>query len=155
MTAHDLFDGLAAWGKDHGYSSAGISVASEDLTSAQQLEELLQNWNEGAGWIARQSGVIARPDDPDDPTLGWVVGAELALGQQTLQVRRNVSAWTCITLSENDTGDCLTDDVTLLTVEGGAARYRRYWRVPEDGAVEIFACRFVAFDTVENIEGDA
>lgn len=154
MASRDLIDKLEAWGAGRGFSRAGMTVKREEAATQEQLDVVLRRWSDGKGWLARQSGVRALPRETDDPSLGWVVSAELAKGLQSLQVRRDVDRWICVTVSEVTAGDYLTDDVTLLTVEGGAARYRRYWRVPPDGAAEIAACRFVDFDAVEKIEED-
>lgn len=143
---------------DHGYAVGQVDVAGAKADRAGVEALLAGEWAAGSGWIARQSAMIARPRQADDPREGAVLEAELALPGRSLQIRHTGPHWTVTTLTEGRGDPCLSDEVVVVTVHdeviegsttGRAARYRRFWSLRGDGAAEIFACRFVQFEGIE------
>lgn len=154
-------DILACLPDDHGFSRKSVTVSGKETRHLEDVEELVRTWaGKGAsGWIARQSGVVF-PPGADDPGLGAVLEAELGTGEASLQIRRIGAGWAWTTFeeeAEEEAGAHVCDDVVLVTTPletadtagPRAARYRRYWRLPDSGAAEIFACRLVGLEEIE------
>lgn len=151
-------DILACLPDDHGFSRKSVKVSGAETKRQEEIEDLVRSWaGKGAsGWIARQSGVVF-PPGADDPALGAVLEAELGTGEASLQIRRIGAGWACTTLEETAVGAHVCDDVVLVTTPlekadtagPKAARYRRYWRLPDGGAAEIIACRLVGLEEIE------
>ena len=148
MKPETLQAALNSWDARHGYQTAGVAIKVETVVAVDDLETALGLWVGGDGWIARQSAVKTLPREIDDPTQGYVTSAELTTGSATLQIRRSTTEWVLTTLTETDDNDCLADVIELVTVGGGAAVYRRYWKLPDSGATEIIAWRFTGFTGV-------
>lgn len=111
--------------------------------------EISGTWREAGGWIARQSKVISATSsigEVDEPAQGAILEAELTLGPRTLQIRRIAGNWILTIIEEADGDTHLADDRLVATVKHGAARYRRYWTLPDDGAVDVIACRLIGFE---------
>lgn len=151
-------DILACLPDDHGFSRKSVEVSGRETKRQEEIEELVRTWaGKGAsGWIARQSGVVF-PPGADDPALGAVLEAELGTGEASLQIRRIGAGWAWTTFEEEEAGAHVCDDVVLVTMPLAtgdaagprAARYRRYWCLPDSGAAEIFACRLVGLEEIE------
>lgn len=148
----EILEILGKVSDDHGFAhlSVNIELVLTNLNTPDDVQDLLQRseWASAVGWIARQSGVIIRPD-ADDTSLGAVLEAELGNAAASLQVRRLEGRWVATRIEETLAGDMLADDVVLVTTHGKAARYRRYWKLPESGAAEIVACRLVGFEEMD------
>lgn len=133
----------------HGYRAVSVHLSRTDPVDAAAVDRLLaRDWKGATGWIARQSGVAIVPAQADDPAQGAVIEAEVTLGARTLQLRRLPGKWVATEITEGQGDPRLCDEVVVVTVEGKAARYRRYWSVPADGAVAVVACRLIAFEEI-------
>lgn len=155
-------DILACLPDDHGFSRKSVKVSGKETKRQEEIEELVRTWaGKGAsGWIARQSDVVFLPG-ADNRALGAVLEAELGTGKASLQIRRIGAGWACTTFeeeeAEEEAGAHVCDDVVLVTTplekadtaRPKAARYRRYWCLPDGGAAEIFACRLVGLEEIE------
>ncbi len=131
------------------YRATAVEVTHEDYTSAVEVNtRILRDWAGAEGWIARQSKVFILPREADGPTEGAVLEAELTLGTKTMQLRRLTGKWRATLITEGVGEPCLADDLRVVTVGQGVAIYRRFWVLPDDGAAEVTACRFVKFDEV-------
>jgi hypothetical protein len=134
---------------DHGYAARSVDISGVEHATAHGVEALVDRAIavNAHGWIARQSGVVVLPGQ-DDLSLGAVVEAEWSEGSVSIQVRRLAGRWLVTTLTEVEGGDMLSDDIVHVTTDGRAARYRRYWRMPTDGAAEITAWRLVGLEDI-------
>ena len=149
MRPDAVLEKLALVEPDHGFSVGSVKVSRTDHATAAEVDTLLDtDWRGATGWIARQSAVAIVPGQPDNPTEGAVIEAEVTLGARTLQLRRLPGTWVATEITEGQGDPRLCDEVVVVTVEGKAARYRRYWSVPADGAVAVVACRLIAFEEI-------
>lgn len=132
------------------FGTATIALAPFERPSREDLTSRLATrpWTRATGWIARQSGVVVRPDQADNPALGDLVEAELTDGLQTFQVRRLPGCWIVTAMIEGAGTVHLTDEIVVVMTNGRAARYRRYWSLPDDGATEVVACRLIQFEDI-------
>ncbi|WP_428697117.1 hypothetical protein [Stappia sp.] len=150
-------DILACLPDDHGFTRLSVTISAKETTHQKDIEDLVRTWaGKGAsGWIARQSGVVF-PPGADNPALGAVLEAELGTRDASLQIRRIGAGWVWTTFEETAAGAGVCDDVVLVTAPlekadaagPRASRYRRYWRLPDNGAAEIFACRLVGLEEI-------
>lgn len=136
---------------DHGFREALVEIgAPTNFSKPEKLEAFLADWAGAEGWIARQSAVDIYATNVTRPTSGHVVTGELTLTDKSIQIRRLPDRWIVSTIYENRGMSCLYDVVRHLTLGHGAAVYHRYWKLPEenpeDGAIQIFAWRFVRFE---------
>ncbi|MGQ0566597.1 MAG: hypothetical protein ACT4OK_16205 [Gemmobacter sp.] len=136
-------------GSAAGYAPGGILLSSGRLDDASALKKLIEAMTAAGatGWVARQSGVTVYPGEAESG-LGDVLEAELGTKDETLQIRRLDGGWVWTRLTEEAGGGRITDEVCLVTTHGKAARYRRYWSVPADGATEIVACRLIGLEDI-------
>jgi hypothetical protein len=148
MQPDELLTTLKVMDAQHGYAARRVSVGTERIDRSEVEARLAGAWAEAQGWIARQSAVLARPRQADDPMQGAVLEAELTRGAETLQLRCLPGQWLATTVTEGDGEHCLSDEVVLVTIRDKAARYRRYWRLPADGAVTLIACRLIGFEEI-------
>lgn len=135
---------IALLGPSSGYRPGRLRIETGTASSPSEAETLLSGLiADGAnGWVARQSGVQIFPGESSG-ALGGVIDAELGTASSSLQLRRVGSAWIWTSITDGDGTDVLVDEVDLVTTSQASARYRRYWRLPDDGSVEIIACRLV------------
>jgi hypothetical protein len=146
MQPDDVLDLLAS---GHGFAKTHLSIVTctAPVAESAEIERLIAEFPNTQGWIARQSGVVMKPGaDPEE--LGAVLEAEIGNATKTLQVRRLGAewVWTCLIENGKDGFLCLAQDQCLVTTENKSARYRRYWALPENGAVEVVACRLVGLE---------
>lgn len=128
------------------------NLSRQTTESDVSPEELVSGvWSDAAGWIARESRVISASSNiaqADDPTQGKILEAELCLATRSLQIRRLPGRWLLTEITETSGDEVLADDRLVATVRHGIARYRRYWTVPTDGAVDVIACRLTGFEAL-------
>jgi hypothetical protein len=168
MRCDDILAALKDFQSDNGYAATTVEVLFHPLDSAAEVDQLLcgepspvpagggprdrlfaVDWRSARGWIVRQSAAIPRPRQEDDPATGAVLEAELVAGMATLQIRRLPGSWIATMIFEGKGTDCLSDDLVLATVRDNAARYRRYWALPADGAVTLLACRLTGLEEIK------
>lgn len=129
------------------YCKVKLTISSEQVDH-ETIEDRAK-LPDASGWIARQSGVCPIINGQgDDPQLGNIISAELTHGNTSLQIRRIAGQWLITTLTEGHGETHLADSVFHLTTTGKAAQYKRYWHLPNDGAVEVAAWRFIEFQEV-------
>lgn len=130
------------------FRPCGLLVGKTKSTVSPEAE-ISGAWSKASGWIARQSKVISATSGigmVDELTQGAILEAELTLGSRTLQIRRIAGTWTLTVIEETGGDTYLADDRLVATVKLGVARYRRYWTLPDDGAVDVVACRLIGFE---------
>jgi hypothetical protein len=134
----------------HGYTRSSFRIESGRFGSVYEVEDMISagTWAGASGWIARQSGVVMRPEMTDAPGFGAVIEAELGTPEASLQMRRLTGGWVWTRIDEVAGGAQLSDDIVLVTTGSRTARYRRYWTLPDDGAAEIIACRLVGIGEI-------
>ena len=146
MERSKILASLKAVLPNHQFKPCGVSLQTGTFSQSQvpELEAKIAAFPATAGWIARQSGVVVLPD-ADERSLGIVLEAELGSTTASLQIRRVSAEWVWTLLTET-AGEGLAEDVVLVTtVKDRGALYRRYWSLPESGAVEVTACRLVRY----------
>ena len=132
-----------------GFRATGLKREMTKSTKPPELQST--EWATAGGWIARESKVISAQKDigkVDDPGQGALLDAELCLGSKTLQIRRLPGLWLLTVITETEGDGYLADDRLIMTLTHGAARYRRYWTIPDDGAAEVIACRLTGFEAI-------
>lgn len=128
-------------------TSCLTEIRATEFTDPNKLEQLVQKWSNAQGWIARQSGVevLSNPTSQQSD-LGYIISAELAKPDCSIQIRRLPTKWIVTHLQEGGSTPYLIDEITQLTVDFGAAIYRRYWNVPTNGAAFVHAWRLIGFE---------
>jgi len=145
---------------DHGFREALVEIGAPiNFSKPEGLEDFLADWAGAEGWIARQSAVDIYSTNGTRPKNGHVVTGELTIADKSIQIRRLPDRWIVSTVYENRGMSCLCDEVRHLTLKHGAAKlgaavYRRFWKLPEenpeDGAIQVFAWRFVRFEELSS-----
>ncbi|MBL3587407.1 hypothetical protein JMM61_18830 [Rhodovulum sulfidophilum] len=148
MKAEETINALKGLVQVNGLAAVDLDVPLlEHLSDPTDVEARIASWT-GTGWIARQSGVRTIVSGAgDDTALGQPVSAEIVdASGVSRQLRRVVDGWNITTVKETAGTSHLAETVRHVALDHRIVVYRRYWSLPDDGAAEVVAWRFVGFE---------
>ena len=117
-----------------------LQTSSTVLTDADAAWSALREAQPAAGWLMFQSHqCVFRDGLPGEPAPEWgaLLAAEVVVDDDTAIAAQYMgpSGWQVVRRVDQNAGEGLVDEIRLLAHDPGLGglRYRRYWRLDEDG----------------------